>query len=183
VCPCRCTIQIRGLQRAATARHVSLPANSPALFWTGTDHYTRSFDLGIHVPPVVLLCLIRAFFFWKKTLVSPFLCIFQLFRGLKQADPTSPLLFDYDADALLIMIERVVSYGIIKGTGKEFVEGGLSYCNKQMTRSYLHKMISLKQEISNLSRPKFFFLQKWSLLFRSSKGETRVIWEYFHPSK
>jgi hypothetical protein len=36
----------------------------------------------------------------------------------------SPLLFDYAADALAIMIDRALTCGIITGLGERFVEGG-----------------------------------------------------------
>jgi hypothetical protein len=38
----------------------------------------------------------------------------------------SPLLFDYAADALAIMIERAVAGGLICGLEENFFEGGVS---------------------------------------------------------
>ena len=38
----------------------------------------------------------------------------------------SPLLFDYAADALAILIERAAAGGLICGLGEKYIDGGVS---------------------------------------------------------
>ena len=53
---------------------------------------------------------------------------FRTFRGLRQEDPLSPLLFDLVADALRVMINKAVSHdGHIKGVLEDLILGGISH--------------------------------------------------------
>lgn len=53
--------------------------------------------------------------------------IFRSFKGLRQGDPLSPLLFNLVADALSAMLSRACSAGVIKGLVPCLFEGGLTH--------------------------------------------------------
>lgn len=52
---------------------------------------------------------------------------FRSFKGLRQVDPLSPLLFNLVADALSAMLFRASSAGIIQGLVPHLVDGGLTH--------------------------------------------------------
>lgn len=52
---------------------------------------------------------------------------FRSFKGLRQGDPLSPLLFNLVADALSAMLSRASSAGIIQGLVPHLVDGGLTH--------------------------------------------------------
>ena len=52
---------------------------------------------------------------------------FKSYKGLRQGDPLSPLLFNLVADALSAMLSRACEAGIIQGVVPHLVEGGLSH--------------------------------------------------------
>ena len=52
---------------------------------------------------------------------------FRTFRGLRQGDPLSPLLFDIVVAALGVMINKAVSHGHIKGVLEDLIPGGISH--------------------------------------------------------
>ena len=52
---------------------------------------------------------------------------FRSYKGLRQGDPLSPLLFNLVADALSEMLSRACATGIINGLVPNLVEGGLSH--------------------------------------------------------
>lgn len=52
---------------------------------------------------------------------------FKTFRGLRQGDPLSPLLFNVVADALGIMLDKAVVKGHVKGVLGDLIPGGISH--------------------------------------------------------
>jgi len=52
---------------------------------------------------------------------------FRSYKGLRQGDPLSPLLFNLVADALSAMLSRACVAGIINGLVPNLVDGGLSH--------------------------------------------------------
>lgn len=51
---------------------------------------------------------------------------FQTYKGLRQVDPLSPVLFNIIVDMLAIIIQRAKNQGQIDGVVPHLVEGGLS---------------------------------------------------------
>jgi hypothetical protein len=52
---------------------------------------------------------------------------FRTFRGLRQGDPFSPLLFNLVADALGVMLQSAIDKGHITGVLTELIPGGVSH--------------------------------------------------------
>jgi hypothetical protein len=52
---------------------------------------------------------------------------FKTYKGVKQGDPLSPLLFNLVVDALETMLERTKLVGLIKGLVPDLEEGGPSH--------------------------------------------------------
>ena len=52
---------------------------------------------------------------------------FRTFRGLRQGDPLSPLLFNLVADALSNMLDKAVAKGHLVGTLDWLIPGGISH--------------------------------------------------------
>ena len=52
---------------------------------------------------------------------------FRSFKGLRQGNPLSPLLFNLVADALSAMLSRACATGMVKGLVPHLVEGGLTH--------------------------------------------------------
>ena len=52
---------------------------------------------------------------------------FRSFKGLRQGDPLSPLLFNLVADALSAMLSRANNVGLIHGLVPNLVDGGLTH--------------------------------------------------------
>jgi hypothetical protein len=59
--------------------------------------------------------------------VNDYICNnFQTFKGLRQVDPLSPLLFNIVADMLAIILNRAKRGGLIAGVVPHLVDDGLS---------------------------------------------------------
>jgi hypothetical protein len=54
---------------------------------------------------------------------------FKTFKGLRQGDPLSPLLFNLAADTLSTMLIKDRDAGLIRGLVLDLVEGGLTHLN------------------------------------------------------
>jgi hypothetical protein len=52
---------------------------------------------------------------------------FRSFKGLRQGDPLSPLLFNLVADALSAMLSRASSAGLIQGLVPHLIDGGITH--------------------------------------------------------
>jgi hypothetical protein len=52
---------------------------------------------------------------------------FKTFRGLRQGDPLSPLLFNLVADVLGVLLNKAVDKGHLKGVLTELLPGGISH--------------------------------------------------------
>jgi hypothetical protein len=52
---------------------------------------------------------------------------FRTYKGVRQGDPLSLLLFNLVVDALATMLERAKLAGMIKGLVPDLVEGGLTH--------------------------------------------------------
>lgn len=52
---------------------------------------------------------------------------FRTYKGLRQGDPLSPLLFNLVGDTLSMMLERAKRSGFVRGLVLELVEGGLTH--------------------------------------------------------
>jgi len=52
---------------------------------------------------------------------------FRSFKGLRQGDPLSPLLFNLVADALSAMLSRASRAGVIQGLVPHLVDGGITH--------------------------------------------------------
>lgn len=52
---------------------------------------------------------------------------FKTYRGLRQGDPLSPLLFNLVADALHCMLTKAKSVGLLRGVTQNLVERGLTH--------------------------------------------------------
>ena len=52
---------------------------------------------------------------------------FRTYRGLRQGNPLSPLLFNIVADALGVMMEKAVQKNHIKGVLDDLIPGGISH--------------------------------------------------------
>ena len=65
---------------------------------------------------------------------------FKTFKGLRQCDSLSPLLFDLVVDALVIIPDRAKREGFIKGVLVESIDGGVNMLQ------YANDMIFLLQD-------------------------------------
>ena len=52
---------------------------------------------------------------------------FRTYKGLRQGDPLSPILFNLVGDALSMMLERAKNSRLIKGLVPDLVGGGLTH--------------------------------------------------------
>lgn len=52
---------------------------------------------------------------------------FRSFKGLRQGDPLSPILFNLVADALPAMLTRASNAGIIQGLAPNLIDGGITH--------------------------------------------------------
>jgi hypothetical protein len=59
---------------------------------------------------------------------------FKTFRGLRQGDPLSPLLFNLVADALGVLLDKASKKGHIKGVLEDLIPGGSLIFSMLMTR-------------------------------------------------
>lgn len=51
---------------------------------------------------------------------------FRTYKGLRQGDPLSPLLFDLVGDILAHLVNKAQELGLIKGMNSHLVDGGLA---------------------------------------------------------
>jgi hypothetical protein len=63
------------------------------------------------------------------------LVFFRTYKGLRQGDPLSPLLFNFVGDALSEMLNLARRDGHVKGLAYNLIEGGFLICSMQMIQS------------------------------------------------
>ena len=62
------------------------------------------------------------------------------FKGVRQGDPLSSILFNFAADCLTRMMLKAHDNGLFSGLVEHIIPKGLSFCDMQMTPSYVGNM-------------------------------------------
>ena len=62
------------------------------------------------------------------------------FKGVRQGDPLSSILFNFAADCLTRMVLKAQDSGLFSGLVEHIIPKGLSFCDLQMTPFYVGNM-------------------------------------------
>lgn len=98
---------------------------------------------------------------------------FRSYKGLRQEDPLSPLLFNLVADALSVILEKAKSMGVIHGVVPELVEGGLTYL--QYADDTILFLQNSKEDIINLKFILFYYEEMSGMRINYSKSEVFTV--------
>jgi len=97
---------------------------------------------------------------------------FRTYRGLRQGDPLSPLLFNIVADALGVMLQSAVSKGHLSGVLTDLISGGVSHI--QYADDTVIMIEATEQSIRNLKLILYCFEWLTGLKINYHKSEVFV---------
>jgi hypothetical protein len=97
---------------------------------------------------------------------------FKTFRGLRQGDPLSPLLFNMVADALGVMLNKAVSKGHITGVLGDLIPRGISHI--QYADDTVIMIDGSERSITNLKLILYYFEWLSGLKINYHKSEVYV---------
>ena len=98
---------------------------------------------------------------------------FQTFRGLRQGDPMSPLLFNLVADVLGVMLDKAVNKGHLRGVLNNLLPGGISHI--QYADDIVILIDGSEQSIRNLKLILYCFEWLSGLKINYHKSEVYVL--------
>jgi hypothetical protein len=98
---------------------------------------------------------------------------FRSYKGLRQGDPLSPLLFNIVADALSAILDRASKRGFLRGVTPDLVEGGLTHL--QYADDIVLFIQNTQQDIENLKFLLFCFEEVSGLKINYNKSEVFTI--------
>ena len=97
---------------------------------------------------------------------------FKTFRGLRQGDPLSPILFNLVADVLGILLDKAVNKGHIRGVLNNLLPGGISHI--QYADDTVILIDGTEQSIRNLKLILYYFEWLSGLRINYHKSEVFV---------
>lgn len=97
---------------------------------------------------------------------------FKTFRGLRQGDPLSPLLFNLVADSLGVMLQKAIDKGHLKGVLTDLIPGGISHV--QYADDTVIMIDTSEQSVRNLKLILYCFEWLTGLKINFHKSEVLV---------